>query len=90
MGAPCWNEPPLAWWSKGKPPDAAMAPRLPSLMMGAPPIMGTPLPLMLVAPPIMAALFLFMLDIPLMLEAPPMLDGPLVVPPRDGGGPLLL
>ena len=59
-------------------------------MMGAPPIMGTPLPLMLVAPPIMAALFPFMLDIPLMLEAPPMLDGLLVVPTRDGGGPLLL
>ena len=60
-----------------------MAPRLPSLMMGAPPIMGTPVPLMLVAPPIMAAPF------PLMLEAPPMLDGPLVIPARDGGGPPL-
>ena len=83
MGAPCWNDPPLAWWSKGKPPDAAIAPRLPSLMMGAPPIMGAPLPLMLVAPN-MAVPFLPM------LEAPPMLDGPLVVPPRDGGGPLLL
>ena len=45
--------------------------------------MGTPLPLMLVAPNI-AAPFLPM------LEAPPMLDGLLVVPPRVGGGPLLL
>ena len=45
--------------------------------------MGTPVPLMLVAPNI-AAPFLPM------LEAPPMFDGPLVVPPRDGGGPLLL
>ena len=52
--------------------------------------MGTPVPLMLVAPPIMAAPFQFMLDVPLILEAPPMLDGPLLVPPRDGGGPLLL